>query len=192
MARFDRPQDSAGGEAARRTAVALYSNYRDAERAVDYLSDNDFPVERTSIVGRDLKYVEQVTGRMTNGRAAVNGAVAGALVGFLVGWLFGVFDWFNPVVAAGWLALDGLWFGAIVGAVAGLIAHMLTGGRRDFAGVRTMTADRYEVLVDADLAEEATRLLAQMDAPAGPGEASTTGATGSEPARESYSGSTRP
>jgi heat induced stress protein YflT len=192
MARFTRPPDDTGGDAARRAAVAVYSTYREAERAVDYLSDNGFPVERTSIVGRDLKYVEQVTGRMTNGRAALNGAVAGAMVGFLVGWLFGVFDWFHPVVAAGWLALDGLWFGAIVGAVAGLIAHALTGGRRDFAGIPTMTADRYEVLVDADLVGEAARLIAQMDAPATASEAPAGGSTGGDSERESYSGSTRP
>jgi hypothetical protein len=84
-------------------------------------------------------------------------------VGFLVGWLFGVFDWFNPVVAAGWLALDGLWFGAIVGALAGLLAHALTGGRRDFGSVGTMTADRYEVLVDEGVSDEARRLLAELD-----------------------------
>lgn len=191
MARFTRPEDT-GGESARRTAVAVYSNYRDAERAVDYLSDNGFPVEQTSIVGRDLKLVEQVTGRMTSGRAALNGALAGAMVGFLVGWLFGVFDWFNPVVAAGWLALDGLWFGALVGALAGVVAHALTGGRRDFGAIRTMSADRYEVLVDADLAGEAARLLAQMDAPAASSETPSGDSTGGDPARESYSGSTKP
>jgi heat induced stress protein YflT len=191
MARFTRPADGPGGEAARRTAVAVYSTYREAERAVDHLSDNDFPVERTSIVGRDLKYVEQVTGRMTYGRAALNGALSGALVGLLIGWLFGVFDWFNPVVAAGWLALDGLWFGAIAGALAGLLAHALSGGRRDFGSIGMMTADRYEVLVDADLAEEAARMLAGMSTPAG-SDPATGGSTSAERADASYSGSTSP
>jgi hypothetical protein len=146
----------------RRTTVAVYDNYPDAERAIDYLSDHDFPVERTAIVGRDLRWVEQVTGRMTSGRAALQGALTGALTGLLVGWLFGLFDWFNPVVAAGWLALDGLWFGALVGALAGLLAHALSGGRRDFAAVGGMTADKYEVQVDDELAEKAAELLARM------------------------------
>jgi hypothetical protein len=143
--------------------VASYSDYRDAERAVDFLSDTGFAVERTSIVGRDLKIVEQVTGRMTYGEAAIRGLLVGGIVGLLIGWLFGAFDWFNPVVASGWLAFDGLWFGAILGAIAGMLAHALTRGRRDFASVRSMEADRYDVVVDEELAAEAKRALAALD-----------------------------
>jgi hypothetical protein len=167
--RTQRPTD--GATATRttrhRTPVAVYDRYSDAERAVDYLSDNGFPVERTAIVGRDLRYVEQVTGRMTYARAALFGGWTGAFVGLLVGWLFGLFDWFNPVVAAGWLALDGLWFGAIVGALSGLLAHALSGGRRDFASIGSMVADKFEVQVDEDVAEEARRLIHAMPQAAG-------------------------
>jgi hypothetical protein len=162
-----RPTDEAprtGRPHRRRTTVAVYENYGEAERAIDYLSDHGFPVERTSIVGRDLRWVEQVTGRITTGGAALRGALTGAVVGLLVGWLFGLFDWFNPVVAAGWLALDGLWFGALVGGLAGLLAHAMTGGRRDFAAFGSMTADKYEVQVDEDLVEEAAGLLTSMNA----------------------------
>src|SRR5690349_2901550 len=83
-----------------RRAIATFRSYEAAERAVDYLSDHGFPVERSAIVGRDLEYVEQVTGRLTYGRAALNGAV--------IGWLFGVFNRFNPVVSSWWLVIDGL------------------------------------------------------------------------------------
>jgi hypothetical protein len=65
-------------------------------------------------------------------------------------------------VAAGWLALDGLWFGAVVGALAGLLGHALTRGRRDFASIATMTADRFELQVDEELAAEAERELANL------------------------------
>jgi hypothetical protein len=143
-----------------RRTIAAYPTYEEAERAVDYLADNRFPVERVSIVGRGLHYVEQVTGRMGYPQAALRGALSGALVGVLVGWLFGIFDWFNPIVAAAWLAFDGLWFGAIVGALVGLLIHALMRGRRDFASVAGMRADSYEVVVDADVAEEAARLVA--------------------------------
>jgi hypothetical protein len=159
-----RPTETRTSSSPRRTTVAVYDRYSDAERAVDYLSDHDFPVERASIVGRDLRWVEEVTGRMTYGTAALRGAFSGALVGVLVGWLFGVFDWFNPVVAAGWLALDGLWFGAVVGALAGLLAHALSGGRRDFASTTAVRPDKYELQVDDDVAGEAGRLLAEMKA----------------------------
>lgn len=143
--------------AAPRRAVASFDRYTDAERAVDFLADRRFPVERVSIVGRDLEYVEQVAGRMTYRRAALNGA----LIGVLVGWLFGLFNWFDPLVSAIWLAFDGLWFGALVGALAGLFLHALSGGRRDFSAIGGVRANRYEVLVDA-VADEAEHLLGEI------------------------------
>ena len=146
---------------ARRT-IETYDRYADAERAVDFLSDNGFPVERVAIVGRDLRIVEQVTGRMTLGHAALRGALTGALTGALIGWLFWLFNWFDPIVASGWLILDGLWFGALVGALFGLLAHAMTGGRRDFASVPMTTADRYELLVDEEVADQAASLLARL------------------------------
>jgi uncharacterized membrane protein len=161
-------REAPGGRA--RRAVASFANYRDAERAVDYLSDHKFPVERVSIVGRDLRYVEQVTGRMSYGRAALTGALSGAMVGLLIGWLFAVFNWFNPVVARGWLILDGLWFGALIGAVMGLIAHALTRGRRDFASVGAMQAERYDLMVDDEVADEAARVVHELDTAAAPSE----------------------
>ena len=150
-----------GGTASRRV-VASYSSYRDAERAVDYLSDSKFPVERVSIVGRDLQYEEQVTGRMTYAGAALRGALVGATVGVLIGWLFSLFDWSDPLIAWGWLIIHGLWFGTLVGALFGLLAHALTGGRRDFASVGAMRANRYELLVDDEVAAEAEQLINRM------------------------------
>jgi hypothetical protein len=155
--RFTQPVDVSGWQA--RLAVGSYSTYREAEAAVDYLSDNGFPVERATIAGRGLQLVELVTGRMGYAESALRGALAGGVVGVLIGWLFGVFNWFDPVVASSWLALDGLWFGVAVGALIGLAQHALTRGRRDFASVGGLAADRYEVLVDQEAADEARRLL---------------------------------
>lgn len=76
-----------------RRVVATYLSYGEAERAVDHLSDQRFPVERTAIVGHDVKLVEQVVGRLNYGKAALQGAGSGALVGALIGWIFGLFDW---------------------------------------------------------------------------------------------------
>jgi hypothetical protein len=166
--------------------VASFYTYQDAERAVDRLSDHGFPVERTMIVGRGLRYVERVTGRLTYGKAALSGALTGALVGALIAWLFVVFDWFTPLVASGWLIVDGLWFGAIVGALFGVLAHALTGGRRDFTSISRMEADEYDVQVDEELFNEAMRLLAGTEAGAmTAGEASDRDARTGPPIRPS-------
>lgn len=145
-----------------RRVVASYSTYRDAQRAVDYLSDNNFPVERVSIVGRDLEFVEQVTGRMTYAGAALRGALSGAVVGVLIGWLFSIFSWFDATIGWGWLILDGLWFGTLVGALFGLLSHAMLGGQRDFASIGAMRANRYELLVDDEVATEAERLISRI------------------------------
>jgi hypothetical protein len=146
----------------RRRTVATFTDYASAERAVDYLSDHGFPVDRTAIIARDLKLVEQVTGRVGYLEAALRGLLSGALAGVLISWLFAIFDWVDPAVARGWLIVDGFWFGALVGAVAGLIAHALTRGRRDFASVSGVLADRYEVVADEEVADEAERLIGQI------------------------------
>jgi hypothetical protein len=75
--------------------VASFTIYQEAERAVDLLSDRGFPVERIAIIGRDLQLVEQVTGRMGCGQAALRGALQGAVLGLLFGWLFGLFNWID-------------------------------------------------------------------------------------------------
>ncbi len=106
--------------------IASYTSYGDAERSVDYLSDRGFEVHRVTIVGRDLEFLEQVTGRQTAATAALRGAVSGALIGALIGWLFGVFDWIDPLIAGLLVALYGLVFGAIVGALIGWLLGLFS------------------------------------------------------------------
>jgi len=140
-----------------RRSVGTYDSYRDAQRAVDLLSDKGFPVERVAIVGRGLRFEEQVLGRETVSSAAVRGAGGGATIG----GLFGLFLWAISAneVAAGWIILYGLVFGAIFGALIGAIFQAASGGQRDFRSSSRMTADNYDVMVDLEVAEEAERLL---------------------------------
>jgi hypothetical protein len=145
-----------------RRPIGVFSNYSDAERAVDHLSDTGFPVQRVAIIGSDVKMVEQIIGRLNYGGAALRGAGSGAFAGVLIGWLFGLFNWFTPLLATLTLVLYGLVFGAVLGAIFGLIVHALQGGRRDFASVRVMLPSRYEVVADEQVADEARNLLARM------------------------------
>jgi hypothetical protein len=145
--------------------VGSYGSYAEAERAVDHLSDQQFPVESTAIVGRGLNSVEQVTGRLTVWRAAGQSAVSGAILGALLGWIFGLFNWIDPLISSLLLALYGVIFGAVVGGLFGMLGHALSGGRRDFSSVTGMRADSYDVLVDAQLAGQAAQLLSASGAP---------------------------
>lgn len=135
--------------------VASFATYDDAQRAVDRLADAVFPVERIKIVGHDLTFVERVTGRRTNARAAGEGAVGGALIAGFLGVLFGLLNWFDPIISALLLGLYGVVFGAIIGAVVGLLMHALRDGERDFASIRSVGADRFDVVADAEIADRA-------------------------------------
>src|SRR5258705_10633675 len=85
-----------------RQVIATFDNYADAERVVDYLSDQRFEVNRVAIVGRELEYLEQVLGRLNYGGGALRGAGAGGLVGAPIGWSFGWFNWIeHPISALG-------------------------------------------------------------------------------------------
>ena len=139
--------------------VASYETYDQAPHAVDYLSDNGFPVENADIVGSDLRLVEHITGRLTSGRAALAGAGTGAWFGLFFGLLVGLFT-----TGPTWLGLllGGLVIGAAWGAILGFFAQWATGGRRDFSSERGIVARRYDVVVADEHAERAHALLEQL------------------------------
>jgi hypothetical protein len=147
----------------RRTSVAAFDSYADAQRAVDYLSDEGFPVEKVAIVGHGLRYVEQVVGRLTTGRAALLGAAQGATLGAFFGLLMGLIFTTDPVVSTILFVIYGIVAGAILGAVLGAVMHAASGGQRDFASAAGMQADRFEVMVDDDAADRAAELLRGLD-----------------------------
>jgi hypothetical protein len=149
--------------AASRRTITTVGSYAAAERAVDWLSDHNFPVDQVTIVGTGLRFVEQVTGRLTTGRAAAYGTAGGALLGLFWSLLFGVFFSVDSGSFFG-VPFYSLAVGIVFGTLFGALAHVLSGGRRDFESVAETRADRYEVQVDDSLAEAAERLLAQMPA----------------------------
>jgi hypothetical protein len=136
--------------------VARFDDYDSAQRAVDRLSDDDFPVEKLDVVGSDLRLVERVTGRLTKARAASAGAVSGLWLGLLFGLLIGLFATGSSFFAA--LATGAL-LGAAWGALFGFAAHSATRGRRDFSSVRTITASRYDLIARDGTVDQARRML---------------------------------
>ena len=154
----DNTADSRAGAERATMAVASYPDYARAQRAVDFLSDNKFPVDRVRIVGSDLRLVEQVRGRMTTARAALAGAGTGAWFGLLIGIVLGAF-----AVGAWWrVLLFAVVAGAVWGAAFGAIAHAMTRGQRDFTSTPTLQADNYTITVDADVADQAREMLGRL------------------------------
>jgi len=140
--------------------VGSFDTYEQAQRAVDYLSDNKFPVENVTIVGNGLRMVERVTGRLTQGRAAGTGAAGGAWWGLFIGVMLSLFT--EPENSALLLILLTVISGAVFGAVFGIIGYSLTGGRRDFTSTSSVVATSYDVLCKHTHAEEAQAHLAKL------------------------------
>jgi hypothetical protein len=60
------------------------------------------------------------------------------------------------------IILYGIAVGALFGAILGALLHAATGGTRDFSSVAGMRSDRYEILVDEDVAERAEAVLSDL------------------------------
>ena len=140
-------------------SVGRFEKYEEAQKAVDYLSDHEFPVQNVLIVGTDLKQLERVTGRLTRGRVAMGGVLSGMWLGLFVGLVFSLFD---EQATTGSLLLTVV-FGAGFGLMWALIGYQFTGGHRDFTSVTQVVATQYEVLVEHRHVQRARELLTQMD-----------------------------
>lgn len=139
-----------------RELLARYDDYASAQAAVDRLSDAEFPVEEISIIGWNVRIEEQVTGRMTLGRAAGYGAGSGAWFGLLIGLVFGLF---TPGLFWLWALLTSTGLGALWGALFGLVSHGIWRGTRDFSSVQNLAAEHWDVMVNPTHLDRARTLL---------------------------------
>ena len=137
--------------------IGSYPTYAEAQRAVDYLADQEFSVQDVTIVGVDLMQVERVLGRLTWGKVIGGGIVSGAWLGVFLGLLLGLFtdNMFGPLVV-------GITGGIVFGVISTAIPYAATRGQRDFASSMQLVAGRYDVLCDPKSAEPARDLLAKL------------------------------
>jgi hypothetical protein len=140
--------------------VGSYDTYVEAQRAVDFLSDEQFPVKHVSIVGSDLKMVENVLGRLTRGRAAAAGAASGAWFGLFVGVLLSIFA--SDDTNSFGLIVSALLYGAVFGAIFGFVGHAMSGGKRDFTSRNKIVASSYQLHCTWSEADKAREVLARL------------------------------
>ena len=140
-------------------SLGVYDKYADAQKAVDFLSDHEFPVQNVLIVGTELKQVERVTGRLTWSKVLSAGAWSGIGMGLFVGIVLSAFsDGSGFLATVAGCVLLGIVF-AMIFAAAGYAA---THGQRDFSSVQRVVATKYEVLVEHKFLADGTALLATM------------------------------
>ncbi len=151
--------------------VGSYTSYLDAQKAVDYLADQQFPVQLVSIVGNDLKMVERVTGRLSYPRVALSGALSGMWFGLFVGVML---SFFTPG-GGPFSIITSVLMGAAFFMLFGIVTYATQRGKRDFTSTSQVVATNYDVIVAIEAAHEARRLLHQL--PMNPSQAAAPQAT---------------
>ncbi len=139
-------------------SVGIYNTYAEAQKAVDFLSDQKFAVQNLAIVGTDLKSVERVLGRRNWGTVIGQGVTTGISTGLLVGLVVLIFAPPGNVLL---LLLTALLIGIVLGIGVQAIGYAMTQGRRDFTSVTQTVATKYEILCEHKLAAQARELLLQ-------------------------------
>ncbi len=137
--------------------VGSYPTYAEAQKAVDYLSDNQFPVQQVTIVGVDLMQVERVTGRLSWGKVLFGGVLSGAWLGVFIGLLLGILT--NNL---GQSLLAAVPAGIMFGLITSAIPYAMSKGTRDFSSTMQLVAGRYDVLCDPQGAEQARNMLSRL------------------------------
>ncbi len=138
--------------------IGSYDTYKEAQRAVDHLADNEFAVQDVTIVGVEPMLVERVSARLTWGRVLSAGAASGAWLGLFVGLLLSLFT------AGGGIApiLIGMVSGIVFGLASAAVRYRATHGQRDFVSQSQLVARRYDVLCKPRTAELGRTLLIGM------------------------------
>ena len=141
--------------------VAEFGQYDQAVAYVEKLVAGNFPTGMIAIVGKDLRTVERVRGKLSYSRVAMNGALSGVWLGLIVGWLFeksipgvdGSSGGTGSLVTA-------MVIGAGLGMLWGVLRLSLSRNKRNFISQQQIVASVYQVQVPMTLVAEARQAAA--------------------------------
>lgn len=139
--------------------LGRYNTYLDAQKVVDYLADNDFPVANLTIVGNDLKSVERVTAKLSYPKVAAAGAAQGAMFGVFVGLVLTIFSPGSNALAQ---ILSSVGIGMAIWMLVGVVSYSFRRGKRDFASQSQVLATSYDVVVAFSHAHAARAMAAKL------------------------------
>ena len=142
--------------------IGKFTEYAEAVSFVEALINHGFPSGAIAIVGKDLRSVERVRGKMTYGRIAISGAMTGSWLGLIIGLFVG-----SSAPADASPSTGSMFSYVLIGAGIGMLINLLRFGiarnRRGFISQSSVVAGKYEVQVPSDLADQAERAIAELD-----------------------------
>ena len=125
--------------------------------AVDRFVRANSPIGSVSILGNDVRSVDRVTVKISNGRVALMGALSGAYFGLFLGLLLFIFQPDNESI--GGVFLSAIVIGAGFGMLFGVLSYAMNRNRRDFSSVMQFVATRYDLITAPELVHEARTIL---------------------------------
>lgn len=147
--------------------IADFTNHADASNYVDLLVKNDFPANAIAIIGSDLRTVERLRGKLTYARVALGGAATGAWIGLLYGLLFGAQPTAATAEAATVAEAGSIMSAVVIGAGIGMLVNVLrfsfARNKRQYLSASSVVANRYDVIVPANLIDQAREAAAKTN-----------------------------
>lgn len=144
--------------------VAEFPSYERAQKAVSTLIAADVPARDIAIVGKGLRSIERVTGRLGYATAARSGAMNGVLLGLLFSAILVIGSPSVPIQAF----VGVLFVGIAIGMLLSIVTYSIVRRRRDYASVTQVVADHYDVTVAASSVHRARQVLGPQASAAEP------------------------
>ena len=136
--------------------VAEFGQYQQAVSYVEKLLAKDFPAGMIAIVGKDLRQVERVRGKLSYGRIALSGALTGSWLGFIIGFLFGAsIPGVDSTTGGTGSIIAAVVIGAGVGMLWSILRYSTNRNKRSFMSQQQIVASVYQVQVPMTLVNEA-------------------------------------
>lgn len=135
--------------------VSTHTTREAAQDQLQKLVDGDVPPTAVTIVGKDLRVVERVRGRMSYPQAALGAGLRGLLFGTLIGvfmYLLAPEGGWQQIVFSALLGV-GLWM------ILGVIAYGMRKDRNGFASTQQVVPAAYDVVVAFEHAGRARGVL---------------------------------
>ncbi len=139
-------------------SIGVFTSYADAQKAVDSLADQDFPVANIVIVGTELKLIERVTGRKTWGTVINAGLMNGLSTALMIALILILLEPGRDFVG---LILEAMLIGVVIGVGFSVLGHRMSRGKRDFTSITQTVPSKFEILCEHKVAAQARELLSK-------------------------------
>ena len=142
--------------------IGKFTEYTEAVGFVETLINHGFPAGSIAIVGKDLRSVERVRGKMTYGRIAISGAMTGSWLGLIIGLFLATSATPDASPSTG-STFSTVLIGAGIGMLINLLRFGIARNRRGFISQSSVVAGKYEVQVPGNLSEQAEKAIADHE-----------------------------